>query len=458
MLNRTIFREYDIRGIADEELKSPEAELIGQALGTYIIRHNGRRICLGCDCRLSGNRLHDAVLKGLVESGAKVLDLGTVPTPVLYYATTHFQADGGVMITGSHNPAEYNGLKTVCGTTTLHGRAIQDVYRLIVDRDLDSGEGSVDKENAIEPYVREIAGQFTFKRRIKIVVDAGNGTAGPVAHALLSQLNVDVVELFFDMDGNFPNHHPDPTVVQNLKQLKHVVKENKADLGIAFDGDGDRIGAVDEHGEVVYGDMLLLIFAREILARKPGSTFIGEVKCSQVTYDKIAELGGKPIMYKTGHSLIKAKMKQERAELAGEMSGHMFFADRYYGFDDALYAACRLIEIIANSDGPLSEQLKDVPKLVSTPELRTDCPDEAKFEVIARVADIMRREHQVVDVDGVRVPFENGWGLVRASNTQPVLVMRFEATSKELLNDYQRQIEDAVDRAKKEVIVGQSER
>jgi phosphomannomutase/phosphoglucomutase len=454
MLNPNIFREYDIRGIADEELTTPDAELIAQALGTYLIRHSGSRICVGCDCRLSGNRLHDAILKGLVESGAKVLDLGTVPTPALYYATTHFHADGGIMITGSHNPPQYNGLKTVSGSATLHGQAIQDVYRLAAERDLDSGKGSVEKANAIDPYVQELAEQFKYKRRIKVVVDAGNGTAGPVAHALLSRLDVDVVELFFDMDGNFPNHHPDPTVLENLKDLKRAVKEHKADLGIAFDGDGDRLGAVDEHGDVVYGDMLLLIFAREILVRKPGSTFIGEVKCSQVMYDKIAELGGKAIMYKTGHSLIKAKMKQERAELAGEMSGHMFFADRYYGFDDALYAACRLIEIVSNSQGPLSEQLKDIPKLISTPELRTDCSDETKFQVVAKVAEIMRKDHSIVDVDGVRVPFANGWGLVRASNTQPVLVMRFEATSKDALNKYQRHMEDVVDRAKKEIKAG----
>ncbi|HZS54278.1 MAG TPA: phosphomannomutase/phosphoglucomutase [Bryobacteraceae bacterium] len=451
MLNRNIFREYDIRGIADEELLTPDAEVLGQALGTYLIRHAGTRICLGCDCRLSSERLHNAVLNGLLAAGAKVLDLGTVPTPVLYYAATHFQADGGIMITGSHNPPEYNGFKTVCGTGTLHGQAIQDVYRLISDNDLDSGKGSVEKVDAVAPYVEEIAAQFNLKRKIKVVVDAGNGTSGPVAHAVLSRLNVEAVELFFQMDGKFPHHHPDPTVLKNLNHLRKAVKEHKADLGIAFDGDGDRIGALDEHGEVVYGDMLLLIFAREILSRKPGSTFIGEVKCSQVMYDKIREMGGKPIMYKTGHSLIKAKMKQEHAELAGEMSGHMFFADRYYGYDDAIYATCRLLEIVSNSDASLSAQLKDIPKLVSTPELRTDCPDDSKFEVISKVADIMRRDRPIVEVDGVRVPFENGWGLVRASNTQPVLVMRFEATSEDLLQQYQKQIEDVVERAKKEV-------
>ncbi len=355
------------------------------------------------------------------------------------------------MITGSHNPPEYNGFKTVCGTGTLHGSAIQDVRKLIQAGDLEAGEGAVEKVDAVTPYIDEITSQFKYTRRVKAVFDAGNGTAGPVLHRMLEKLNVEATELFFEMDGRFPNHHPDPTVPANLKALKKAVKETGAELGIAFDGDTDRIGAIDENGNVIYGDMLLLIFGREILLRKPGSTFIGEVKCSQVMYDKLAELGGKPIMYKTGHSLIKAKMKEEHAELAGEMSGHMFFADRYYGYDDALYAACRLIEIVANSGQALSHQLEGIPQRVSTPELRIDCPDEVKFQVVDRVAKIVRKTHQVVDVDGVRVPFEKGWGLVRASNTQPVLVMRFEAESPELLKKYQQELEGVVEQAKDEL-------
>ncbi|MBV9227518.1 MAG: phosphomannomutase/phosphoglucomutase, partial [Acidobacteriaceae bacterium] len=327
MLKGSIFREYDIRGIADEELLNEDVQALGRGLATYLIRHSGRVICLGRDCRLSGNRLHNALLKGLLASGCTVLDLGVVPTPVLYYAAVHFNANGAVMITGSHNPPEYNGFKTVCGAGTLHGEAIQDVYKLIQANDFETGEGSVRDTDAVTPYVDEIEKQFKFDRKVKVVFDAGNGTAGPVVHRLLKKLNVDAEELFFQMDGNFPNHHPDPTVLSNLKALKKAVREEKADLGIAFDGDSDRIGAVDENGDVVYGDMLMLIFGREILSRKPGSTFIGEVKCSQVMYDKLRELGGNPIMYKTGHSLIKDKMKQEHAELAGEMSGHMFLAD-----------------------------------------------------------------------------------------------------------------------------------
>ncbi len=452
MLKQSIFREYDIRGIADQELLDEDVELIGRSLATHLIRHSGRSICLGRDCRLSGTRIHAALRKGLVAAGAHVLDIGVVPTPVLYYSAVHFKADGAVMITGSHNPPEYNGLKTVCGSGTLHGEQIQDIYKLIQNNDFETGEGSVKEVDAVTPYVDEVAAQFKFARRVKVVFDAGNGTAGPVIKRLIDKLNVDAAELFYEMDGHFPNHHPDPTVIENLKHLQDAVKKHKAELGIAFDGDSDRIGAVDEHGHVVYGDMLLLVFGREILTRKPGATFIGEVKCSQVMYDKLKELGGNPIMYKTGHSLIKAKMKEEHAELAGEMSGHMFFADRYYGYDDALYAACRLIEIVAKAGKPLSAQLEGIPNLVSTPELRVDCPDDRKFPVVKRTAELVAKTHTVVDVDGVRVPFEEGcWGLVRASNTQPVLVMRFEATSQALLEKYRAYLEGVVEQAKKEV-------
>lgn len=454
MLHPGIFREYDIRGIADQELLDPDVEQLGRALATYLIRHSGRLICLGNDCRLSSPRLHDALLKGLMSAGAQVLDIGTVPTPVLYYSAVHFKAGGAVMITGSHNPPEYNGFKTVCGTGTLHGTAIQDVRKLMELGDLDEGAGSVEQVDAVTPYVDEITSQFNFSRKVKVVFDAGNGTAGPVLRRMIEKLKVDATELFFEMDGRFPNHHPDPTVLENLADLKKSVLQNKAELGVAFDGDTDRIGAIDEEGNVIYGDMLLLIFGREILSRKPGSTFIGEVKCSQIMYDKLAELGGNPIMFKTGHSLIKAKMKEEHAELAGEMSGHMFFADRYYGYDDALYAACRLLEILANSGQPLSYQLEGIPQMVSTPELRVDCPDDVKFQVVEKVGKIVRRQHQTVNVDGVRVLFEKGWGLVRASNTQPVLVMRFEAGSKDLLDKYRHELEGIVEQAKEQVSSG----
>jgi phosphomannomutase / phosphoglucomutase len=451
MLKPTIFREYDIRGIADDELLSPGIEQLGRAIGTHIGRKLGKKINIGRDVRLSSKRLRDAIIAGLTLAGCEVTDVGEVPTPLLYYSVQHLGCDGGVMVTGSHNPAEYNGFKIVAGTGTIHGDEIQDLRRMIDAADFDAGRGSVREYDIVTPYVEEISSQFNFSRRLRVVLDAGNGVAGPVMRRVLERLNVDPKELFFEMDGRFPNHHPDPTVEHNLDDLKRMVVEFRAELGIAFDGDGDRIGAVDENGNVVWGDYLLLIYAREILSRKPGSTFIGEVKCSQIMYDEIERLGGKPIMYKTGHSLIKAKMKEEHAELAGEMSGHMFFKDRYFGFDDAIYAACRLIEVVSNSGRPLSAQTRDLPAMVTTPEIRVDTSDEVKFDVVTRVRDHFKRTHQVMEVDGARVLFSDGWGLVRASNTQPVLVMRFEARTPELLEQYRIEMESVVAQAKQQV-------
>ncbi len=444
MLKPTIFREYDIRGIADAELLSPDIEVLGRAIGTYLQRKSGRQVNVGRDCRLSSPRLSEAIVKGLLASGCDVTDIGTVPTPLLYYSVFRLKATGAVMITGSHNPSEYNGFKVMSGLSTIHGAQIQEVLKLIEAGDLASGQGSLRDADVSTPYVDEIPEKIRLDRNVKVVFDAGNGTAGPIMHRLLRKLNCDAVELFFDMDGKFPNHHPDPTVEKNLKHLVTAVADHKAEFGVAFDGDGDRIGAVDEKGNVVWGDQLLLIYAREILTRKPGATFIGEVKCSQVLYDELKKLGGNPIMWRTGHSLIKAKMKETHAELAGEMSGHIFFADRYYGYDDALYAACRLLEIVAASGRPLSAQLEGLPKMVSTPEIRVDCSDEAKFDVVKRVTEHFRKIRDVVDVDGVRVLFEHGWGLVRASNTQPVLVLRFEAETEELLGRYRKEVEDAL--------------
>jgi phosphomannomutase / phosphoglucomutase len=447
MLKPTIFREYDIRGIAASELHDEGIELLGQAFGTYFQRHAGKRISLGRDTRLSSPRLRDALMRGFKASGCHVTDIGVVPTPVLYYSVFRLRADAAVMITGSHNPPEFNGFKAVCGPSTIHGEAIQQLRRLIETGDLAHGEGSEDSVGLVTPYVEEVAAQFDFPRKIRVVIDAGNGVGGPVMHRLLERLNVQATEMFFEMDGHFPNHHPDPTVPANLTALIRAVLDTHADLGIAFDGDADRIGAVDDRGAIVYGDQLMILYAREILTRKPGATFISEVKCSQIMYDDIRARGGNPIMWKTGHSLIKAKMRETGAELAGEMSGHMFFADRYYGFDDALYAACRLIEIVARSGHPLSRQLADLPVTVATPEIRFDCPDELKFAVAREAAAALSASHETITVDGVRVLFPCGWGLVRASNTQPVLVMRFEASTAELLSEYRAEVEAVVERA-----------
>jgi phosphomannomutase/phosphoglucomutase len=444
MLQPNIFREYDIRGIADVELTDDGVSTLGQAIGTWMIRRGSRKINLARDCRLSSPRLHQALLGGLLASGCEITDLGVVPTPLLYYSVFHLKADGGVMITGSHNPADYNGFKTMHGDGTIHGEDIQEIRRLIEAGDFEQGAGTVKSFDIATPYVEEIAAQFKLPKRVKVVSDAGNGTAGPIVRRIFERLNCESEELFFEMDGRFPNHHPDPTQPENLEHLIAAVREAKADVGLAFDGDSDRIGAVDETGEVLYGDQLMIIYSREILSRKPGATIIGEVKSSQNMYDDIRNHGGNAVMWKTGHSLIKARMKETHAELAGEMSGHMFFADRYYGFDDAIYAACRLLEIMSNSGTTLSSLLADLPKTLTTPELRVDCADDQKFAVVKAVKERFQRDYDVIDIDGARVNFGRGWGLVRASNTQPVLVLRFEAQTPELLAEYRKTVEDAV--------------
>lgn len=444
MLQSNIFREYDIRGIADVELPDDGVKALGQAFGTYLSGHGARHVNLARDCRLSSPRLHDALLAGLLAAGCEVTDLGIVPTPLLYYSVFHLHADAGIMITGSHNPSDYNGFKVMHGKSTIHGEEIQKVRRIIESGNFATGKGSVREFDIVTPYVDEIAGQFTLPRRIKVVSDAGNGTAGPVLRRILHKLNCESAELFFEMDGHFPNHHPDPTQPENLQHLIAAVHANQADVGLAFDGDSDRLGAVDETGTVLYGDQLMIIYGREILSRKPGATIIGEVKSSQNMYDQLSRMGANAVMWKTGHSLIKAKMQESGAELAGEMSGHMFFADRYYGFDDALYAACRLLEIVSNTAQTLSAQLRDLPPTFATPEIRVDCPDSSKFAIVSAVREKFRRDYDVIDIDGARINFGQGWGLVRASNTQPVLVLRFEAQSPELLAKYRKLVEDAV--------------
>jgi phosphomannomutase/phosphoglucomutase len=448
MLKQTIFREYDIRGVAERDLPDEGVRLLGRAVGTFLRRHRGPKVNLARDVRPSSPRLHQAMIEGLAGAGCEVIDLGAAPTPVLYHSVHHLRSDGGVMITGSHNPPEYNGFKTMMGQGTIYGPRIQEVYRILAGSDFETGTGTVRAYDALTPYVDDVAARFSFARRVKVVFDAGNGAAGPVLEKLLGRLNVEAVPMYFEPDGRFPNHHPDPTLEENLEALKRKVAETGADFGVAYDGDGDRLGAVDERGEVVWGDILMLIFGREILTRKPGATFIGEVKCSQVMYDELKRLGGDPVMYKTGHSLIKAKMKELGAELAGEMSGHMFFADRYYGFDDALYATCRLIEIVAASGRPLSAQTAGLPRMVVTPEIRVDCADERKFDVAGKVKDRLAARFPVIGVDGVRVLFPRGWGLVRASNTQPVLVLRFEAEDAAALDQYRALVEAEVKAAR----------
>ncbi len=439
----SIFREYDIRGIVGEDLTEEIANGIGKAFGTLMHRRGAKRIALGYDVRLSAENMRQALLSGLLTCGVDVVDIGKCPTPVLYFSLFNLKVDGGVMITASHNPGQYNGFKLCSGQHTLHGDEIQKIRQMIEQEDFDRGEheGQLSSEpNFLKAYLNYFVQAFPSFKNKKVVIDCGNGAAGLIAETLFEALDCEIVPLFCEPDGTFPNHHPDPTVAENLADLIAAVKEHKADVGIAFDGDGDRIGAVDEHGEIIWGDRLTLFFAREILKTHPGATIISEVKASQILYDEVTRLGGHAIMWKTGHSLIKSKMKESGALLAGEMSGHLFFSDRYFGYDDALYAACRLIEILVKENKPLSAYFLDLPKSFTTPEIRVDCADDKKFEVVEKCRAYFAERYKIIDIDGVRILFEDGWGLIRASNTQPALVLRFEASSSVILAEHQNLI------------------
>ena len=561
MVNADIFREYDIRGIAERDLTSPVVKALGRAFAEYIRPKGISSLAVGHDARLSSPRLRDALIQGLMASGMAVTDLGLCPTPVLYFSLHHLHVDAGVMITGSHNPSEFNGFKLCVGKDTIYGEEIQKI-RQIMEETADSSSVIAHKEtgekahssfliaherkkgeptamdhepsatshqpratnHAILPdYINYLESRFQDHRDIplKVVLDSGNGTAGLAAPEIIRYMGCEVTELFSETDGTFPNHHPDPTIPENLRVLIDTVRAQKADAGIAFDGDADRIGVVDEKGNILWGDQLMVIFARDILSRKPGATFVSEVKCSQTMYDDIRAHGGNAIMWKTGHSLIKAKMKEIGAALAGEMSGHLFFADRYFGYDDAIYAACRLVEILkkmrvagkaAHSSSlvaheetgktahssllvaqeeagkeadsswliaheetgkeahgssliaqktqnhqlsaksqTLSSLIADLPKVYNTPEIRVDCPDAIKFKVVEKVKTVFTdgyglplKPKEVITVDGVRAVFANGWGLIRASNTQPVLVMRFEANAPASLEAIKTMMEEKV--------------
>jgi phosphomannomutase / phosphoglucomutase len=433
-MKSSIFREYDIRGMYNEDLNKDTVHTLGLAIASYYHKKNVSRISVGRDCRLSSPELSEVLIKGLIESGIDVVDIGVVPTPLLYFSLFHLDLTGGIQITGSHNPPEYNGFKICLNKTTIHGEEIQEIRRIAETKDFVNGSGSLQQADMTTPYIEYIS-ENIFKGDVKrkVVVDAGNGVGGLVAPKAYSALGVEVEELFCEPDGNFPNHHPDPTIPGNLEHIKKKVSETSADLGIAFDGDADRIGVVDKEGNIIWGDQLMIIFSRDLLERYPGASIIGEVKCSQVLYDDIKSHGGVPIMWKAGHSLIKAKMKEEGALFAGEMSGHLFFAERYFGYDDAIYAGARLLEILTNKDMDVRELLSGVPTMANTPEIRLDCPDEKKFQVVDALAKEFKKEYEVIDVDGARVLFDGGWGLVRASNTQPVLVLRFEARDEALL-------------------------
>ncbi len=463
-MDSNIFREYDIRGIVGRQLTDETVDVLGRAIGTFFRQNNAKRIAIGYDARASSPRFCELLMHGLNETGCDVVLIGMVPTPVLYHAVFTMPVDGGVMITGSHNPPDHNGFKICLGKSTLFGSQIQEIKEIalsgppapllpeegwpkagVVGAAGGQSHGSVESLDVLNDYCRDIVSRIDLgSRRLKVVIDAGNGMGGVTAVPVYRELGIEMVELFTKPDSTFPNHHPDPTITENLQDMIAAVRETHADLGIAFDGDGDRIGITDENGRIIWGDELMILFSREILAKRPGSTIIAEVKCSQTLFDDIEKRGGIPIMWKAGHSIIKAKIKETGAALAGEMSGHIFFADRFYGFDDATYAGARLLEILSKTDKPLSALLADLPKTFSTPELRVDCPDETKFDVVTRIAEYFAHDHEVITIDGARIIFEHGWGLVRASNTQALLVLRFEADSQANLSPIRQIVESRV--------------
>lgn len=455
-MNPAIFREYDIRGVADRDYDIEFARQLGLAYAAFVAKGNARRIAIGRDVRLTSNKYADALKDGLRTAGLDVVDLGMTPTPLVYFSLFHLNVDGAIQVTGSHNPPDQNGFKICVGKVTIHGADIQELRRIIESRAFpapSATRGTEENYAIIPAYQDELIKQFgTLPRRLKVVVDAGNGTAGPVAPRILEAMGCDMHTIYCEPDGRFPNHHPDPTVEENVRDLIATVRTDHADMGIAFDGDADRVGLTDHNGRIYWGDEMLIIFARDILARHPGATIVSEVKCSQRLYDDIEKRGGRGIMWKAGHSLLKAKMRETGALLGGEMSGHIFFADRYYGYDDAIYAACRMLEIVARADRPLAELLSDLPPAVSTPEIRVDCPDALKFAIAEKAKELFRKAGcDIIDIDGVRVKFPEGWGLIRASNTQPVLVMRFEATTAEKLAEYRATVERTLEQAKRAV-------
>jgi phosphomannomutase/phosphoglucomutase len=469
-MNSAIFREYDIRGVADRDLDDDLVSDLGRAIGAMIRAATPRpagggprpSMAIGRDCRLHSDRLRVALVGGLRDAGIDVIDIGVVPTPVLYFAAFHYQVDGAVIITGSHNPAEDNGFKILRGRESIHGEEIRALGQAIASGAAkaatvaqDSERGQVEERDVLPAYIEHALGRLELgPRRFRVVVDAGNGSGGPTAVELYRKMGFEVFPLYCDMDGRFPNHHPDPTVEKNVADLRAEVKVRAAEVGIALDGDADRIGAVDGQSRILWGDQLMILFGRPIARENPGARFIGEVKCSQALFDELKKAGGEPIMWKVGHSLIKAKMKETGALLGGEMSGHIFFAHRYLGFDDAIYSGARLLELLSRGEATLTEMYDTLPVMVNTPEIRVECADDVKFEVVKRTTERLRGHPQVksvVDVDGVRAQFGDGWGLVRASNTQPALVMRCEAATQGRLAEIRGFVENAILASKQEL-------
>jgi phosphomannomutase/phosphoglucomutase len=446
MINGTIFRQYDIRGIVGEDLTNETLYQIGKGFGTYIRKLGKKTVVIGGDARLSTPDFMEHFITGLRETGCNITNIGIVATPVLYFAIWKLNMDGGAMITASHNPSQYNGIKLNLGLASVYADGLQDVLKIILKGEFATGEGSLTKDDSMgEAYIKYIIDNIRIPRSVKVIVDAGNGMGGLYLPRILRALGCDVTEMFCEPDGNFPNHHPDPTIEKNNVFLAKAVLEQKAEVGIGLDGDADRIGIVDENGKMLFGDQVLNILARDFLANNPGETVIADVKCSKNLFDDIRKKGGKPIMYKTGHANIKNYMKKVGVKFAGEMSGHVFMGDRYLGFDDAIYVSCRFVEIVAKTAMPVSQYLADEPKMYNTPELHIDCADDRKFDVVSKVCnDFKQAGLDVNDIDGARITFPDGWGLVRASNTTPVLVMRFEAETEARMLGIQKMVQDKI--------------
>jgi len=449
-MNKAIFREYDIRGDVEKDLTDSVVRDIGKAFATYMTERGKRKASLGRDCRLSSEHFRDLIVEGMVEGGLSVVDLGLVPTPLFYYSLFTLDVEGGIMITGSHNPPSMNGFKVAFGKSTIFGDEIQYIGKLIEEKRFVHGKGSYSEyRDIVNDYYGFLRSNIKLEKSFNVVIDAGNGTGGVVAVPIFREMGQHVTELFCEMDGHFPNHFPDPTVEKNMEILHRTVLEQKADIGIGYDGDSDRIGVIDDKGNIIWGDYLMIIFARDILRTHEGASFVSEVKCSKNLFDDVNKHGGIPVMWKAGHSLIKQKMKETGALLGGEMSGHIFFADKFFGFDDAIYSSLRLLEIMGKSDRTLSEFLSDLPKTYSTPEIRIDCPDNVKFAVVKKLTDYYRGKFDIIDIDGVRILLDDGWGLVRPSNTQPILVLRFEGQSEEALKRIQAVVMEDLERAMK---------
>lgn len=450
-----IFREYDVRGVVDTDLTPETVSALGRALGTAYRRAGATRVGVARDVRLTGERIRDDLVGGLRSVGCDVVDYGLAPTGVFYHAQAQGHEQAGVVITGSHNPPEFNGFKLVLQGASFFGEQIQELVRIIEHEDFEQGTGSLGSRDIIEDYLRDVVERVQIARPVRFAYDSGNGAASLVAARFFEALGQQPLALFDEPDGTFPNHHPDPTLPECLTDLRDLVIEEGLELGVAYDGDADRIGVIDDRGEILWGDRLLVLFARDLLTRHPGAKVIHDVKCSQTLTDAVQAAGGEAVIWKTGHSLVKKKMKETGALLAGEMSGHLFLGENWYGFDDALFATARLLQILANTDQTLTELLADVPQLHFTPEIRVDCPDHVKFPVVERVLAHFRARYAVIDIDGVRVQFEHGWGLVRASNTQPALVVRVEADRPEQRNAYLAELGAAIGAARA-AVEGQS--